>query len=91
MNGAGKTTLFRMLTGDLAVTHGDAMLLGKRLGIFDRSIFQLYLAVCVTHQALGHSLSTQSVHCNSCMMIKLTHAIQYVFRCVYWLTHVVWT
>ncbi|XP_062517550.1 ATP-binding cassette sub-family A member 2-like isoform X2 [Corticium candelabrum] len=31
MNGAGKTTLFRMLTGDLAVTHGDAMLLGKSI------------------------------------------------------------
>ena len=30
VNGAGKTTTFKMLTGDTAVTSGDATVAGKR-------------------------------------------------------------
>ena len=31
LNGAGKTTTFRMLTGDLTVTSGDALIEGKSI------------------------------------------------------------
>ena len=30
MNGAGKTSTFKMLTGDVSVTGGDAFVLNKR-------------------------------------------------------------
>ncbi len=56
VNGAGKTTTFRMLTGDLRLTKGDAVVSGKSLGS-DLNGVQRSLGYCPQFDALFDELT----------------------------------
>lgn len=62
-NGAGKTTSFRMLTGDLLPTEGEATIKGHRISRADASIGQ-EVGYCPQEDALDGCLSgREMLHC----------------------------
>lgn len=68
VNGAGKSTTFKMLTGDLLPTKGDAWILGEKLSqnktevgsstVLDTSSFISYLLISGSSWCVGVLVGT---------------------------------
>jgi len=67
VNGAGKTTTFRMLTGDLTVTKGDALLDGKSILASTRAVSKAFGYVHAPPPATHAHMHT---HAHACTILR---------------------
>ncbi|XP_071052864.1 phospholipid-transporting ATPase ABCA3-like [Onthophagus taurus] len=71
VNGAGKTTTFKMMTGDIPITHGDAWIYGENVKINMKKV-QKHIGYCPQFDALLENFTGKQTLIIYCLLRGIT-------------------